>query len=140
MPAESVKKKFKLSGAALAVAAVVLFIVFELFSGISPSAVRVLDARVTFKFTAYHDKDQYFISYSLENTKKTKAKAVVRVQLGETSLGGRVFHGVQAQNDNAVLEPLETKAFVLQMDVPKKAHDKERELDVRAKVKRVSRF
>ena len=121
----------------IAVAALVVFVVWEMF-GTSPSAVRVLDARVTFKFTIYQDKGQYFISYSLENTKKAKVRATVRVQMGEESLGGRVFRSVKAQTASVVLEPLETKAFVTQIDVPKNKSN-HRELVVRAKVKRVSR-
>lgn len=130
------KNKYLAIGAA---ALCILFLAWKLFGGFSPSAVRVLDARVTFKFTALQDKDQYFISYSLENTKKKKVKADVRVQLGSSGLGGRVFHGLKAKNDTAVLEALETKSFVTQIDIPKPKNGKDTELDVRAKVKRVSR-
>ena len=121
------------------VVVVCLFLVWEVFFSVSPAAVKVLDARITFKFTAFQDRDQYFASCSLENTKKARVRALVRVQLGEESLGGRVFHLSKAQTESVVLAPLETKAFVVQMDVPKNKDGNPRELAVRAKVKRVSR-
>ncbi len=136
----SMKEPQIIIGAKIAAAIAVIFFVWEAFFGLSPSAARVLDTRITFKYTAYQDKDQYFISCSLENTKKKKIKAVVRVQLGEESLGGRVFRTLKAQNDSIVLEPLETKAFVTQIDIAKKKNGKYKELSVLAKVKRVSRF
>lgn len=135
---EWLKNKYSAVGIAV-MGAILLFLLWEIFFGFSPSAVKVLDARVTFKFTAYQDKEQYFVSYSLENKKKKKAKAVVRVQLGQSSLGGYIFRTLKSQNDTAVLEPLETKSFVVQIDLPKAKNHKERNLDARAKAKRVSR-
>jgi|GEM_PF-3098859 len=117
----------------------VCFIFWEMFSSFSVSDVKVLDARVTFKFTAFADRDQYFVSYSLENKKKAKVKAQVKVQLGNSSLGGKMFRVIQKQTDIAMLEPLEMKSFVVQMDLPKPKDGKNRELNVHAKVKRVVR-
>ena len=132
------KNKFALVGGIIAGAAA-LFLVWEAFFGFSPANVKVLDARVTFKFTAYQDKEQHFASYVLENKTKAKVKATVRVQLGKASLGGRVFHSIRAENNFAELDPLETKSFAVQMDIPKSGNGKEQNFDVRAKVKRVSR-
>ena len=132
------KNKFALVGGIIAGAAA-LFLVWEAFFGFSPANVKVLDARVTFKFTAYQDKEQHFVSYVLENKAKTRIKATVRVQLGEVSMGGRIFHSTKAIYDSAEIGSLEIKSFAVQIDVPKAKNGKEQNFDVRAKVKRVSR-
>lgn len=119
--------------------AVILFIIFEAFFHVSSSAVKVLDARVSFKFTAYQDKEQYFISHTLENLKQHKVKAVAQVQLGESSLGQRLFHAVQTKEETLILDSLETKVFVTQIDVPKAKNAQESNLAPHVKIKRVSR-
>ncbi len=131
------KKKFALVGAIAGAAA--LFLVWEAFFGFSPASVKVLDARVTFKFTAYQDKEQHFVSYVLENKTKAKVKATARVQMGEARMDGRIFRSVRSENNFAELDPFEIKSFAVQMDIPKAQKGKEQNFDVRVKVKRVSR-
>ena len=135
---EWIKNKYALIGGIIAVV-IALFLVWEAFFGFSPTNVKILDSRVTFKFTAYQNKEQHFVSYVLENKAKVKVKATVRVQLGEASMGGYIFHSTKAILDSAEIEPLEIKSFAVQIDVPKAKNGKEQNFDVRVKVKRVSR-
>jgi hypothetical protein len=116
----------------------VLFFLWQILGVSSPSAVRVLDARISFQFTAYQEKEEHFISYSLENTKKRKVKASVRVQLGALGIGG-LFQPLKDARDTAVLEPLETKSFVTKFELPKGKVPQGKELIAQVKVKRVSR-
>lgn len=116
----------------------VLLLISHFFGSFSPSAVRVLDTRISFRFTAYDDKEEHFIAYSLENTKKRKVKAAVRVQLGANRLAG-LFQPLKDMRDTAVLEPLETKAFVTKIELPKSKVPKNKDLSAKVKVKRVSR-
>ena len=132
------KDKNTATGAALAVI-VALFLIWQAFFGFSPANVKLIDTRITFKFTAYHDIDQNFVSYTLENKTKTKLKVTTRVQLGETRKGGRRFKLIKAADDKGEIGPRETKTFVAQVDVPKAEGGKARDLAARAKVKRVSR-
>lgn len=115
-----------------------LLLISHFFGGFSPSAVRVLDTRISFRFTAYEDKEEHFIAYSLENTKKRKVKAAVRVQLGANGVAG-FFQPLKDMRDAAVLEPLETKAFVTKIELPKSKVPKNKDLSAKVKVKRVSR-
>jgi len=124
--------------AAAAFGIAVLFLMAHFFGSFLPSAVRVLDTRISFSFTAYEDKEEHFIAYSLENTKKRKVKAAVRVQLGANGLAG-IFQPLKDMRDTAVLEPLETKAFVTKIELPKSKAPKNKDLAAKVKVKRVSR-
>ena len=117
---------------------VALLLISHFFGSFSTSSVRVLDARISFSFTAYEDKEEHFIAYSLENTKKRKVKAAVRVQLGANGLAG-FFQLLKDMRDAAVLEPLETKAFVTKIELPKSKVPKNKDLSAKVKVKRVSR-
>lgn len=119
-------------------AIIVLVVVSHFFGNFSASAVRVLDTRISFQFTAYPDKEEHFVAYSLENTKKKKVKAAVRVHLGATGSTG-IFQLLEQARDEAVLEPLETKAFVTKIELPKSKVPKSKDLSAKVKVKRVSR-
>lgn len=118
---------------------VAVFVVFEMLGGLSPADVKVLDARITFKFTAFENKDQYFVSYSLENKKNKRVKVRAQVQIGNLNFGGKIFHAIQSKNDSVILAPMEIKSFVVQMDLPKAKGAEAREFDVFAKIKKVSR-
>jgi len=115
-----------------------LFFLWLLFGAFPSSAVKMLDARISFQFTAYKDKDEHFISYSLKNTKERKAKASVRVQLGTSGDGG-LFQPLKEVRETAILEPLETKSFVTKLELSKGKAPQEKELIAQVKVKRVSR-
>lgn len=129
-------KRGMIAGAAIFFGA--LFFLWQILGVSSPSAVRVLDSRISFQFTAYQDKEEHFVSYSLENTKKRKVKASVRVQLGSPG-AGNFFQSLKDVRDAAVLEPLETKSFVTKIELPKGKAPQEKELIAQVKVKRVSR-
>lgn len=124
---------------AIIAGAMLLFLGWELFTEFSPATVKVLDARVTFQFTAYAEKEEYFVSYSLENTRAKKTQALVRVRLGEQYLGGHIFRETKAANDTVVLGPMETKVFTTKFEIPKSRKDEKRNFVARARVKRVFR-
>lgn len=129
-------KKYQKEISAAGIFFVLLLILSFFVGGFSPSSVRVLDARISFQFTAYQDKEEHFVAYSLENTKKNKVKTAVRVQLGTTGLG---FKKLMELRDTAVLEPLETRSFVTKFEIPKAKVPKNKTLGAKVKVKRVSR-
>lgn len=140
MNLDSFKKmsKTKLAGIAIIVA-VLIFAAWELLMGFPPSAVRVIDSRISFQFTVYKERDEYFVSYSLANTKDAKVKAFVRVQLVDTGPNGKSFRAVKGLNNSEVLEPLETKSFVTKFELPKPKKLRERDLSPTVKIRRVTR-
>lgn len=115
------------------------YFLWQAFGGYSPSAVRVLDTRISFQFTAYPDHEEHFVAYSLENTKNKKVKVKVRVQLGSQGMGGMMFQAISDARDTAVLGPLETNSFVKKFDIPKSKIPQGKELSAKVKVKRVAR-
>lgn len=116
-----------------------LFILWQVFGGYSASAVKVLDARISFQFTAYPDREEHFVAYSLENTKNKKVKANMKVRLGTQGMSGMTFQSILDARDSAVLKPLETKSFVTKFEIPKSKIPQNKELSAQVHVKRVAR-
>lgn len=131
---EAVKKFDKAT--LVGIAAAVLFTVcagWILTRGVPASAVKVLDSRVTFKFTAYPNKDEVFASCSLENTKNYRVKALVFVDL-KNGPGGAVLKSVK---ETAEFGPQEIKTIVTKFELPKAKEPRLEEVAV--KVRRANR-
>ncbi len=100
--------------------------------------VRLVDTRITFKFTAYKDHEEYFVSCSVENKINQKVKAEIVVDLGEVG-EANIVNKIQTERTSVELQPLELKSAVIKFNIPKSKDGVARELTPRAKISGVVR-